>query len=264
MHGSPPFRRRFQALLLLAWLLASACRRYEGSDSREQEHPVMRKAMELVNKQDLPGAIALCRDLLREKPGFARAHLQLGFMYQTQNDHVRAVYHYSEYLALRPETAKRDVVEQMIADERSRLAEGGPVKIPDVPPDVAELLKQNESLRRRVALTPLPADQERQMIEENKVLAEKNRKLEQDLRLLMRDHEELRQTLNNVVARMDQQGGGGESDLLVPPGSRSYVVQPGDTLSRIAVKMYDDPNAWKKIFNANKHVLIREDRLRAG
>ncbi len=255
-------------VLLLAGLLASAaaCRRYEGSDSAEQEHPRMREAMELANRQDLPGAIALCRELLRDKPGFARAHLQLGFMYQSQNDHVRAVYHYSEYLALRPESNKRDVVEQMIADERSRLAAGGPVKIPDVPTDVAELLKENEHLRRRLAAPTRGSPPAGGEPGDPALLAEKNRRLEQEYRILMRDHEELRQTLNNVLARLDERNAAGGAGLETPvdPGGRTYVVQAGDTLSRIAVKMYDDPQAWRKIFNANKQILTREDRLRVG
>lgn len=34
--------------------------------------------------------------------------------------------------------------------------------------------------------------------------------------------------------------------------ARMYTVRPGDTLSRIALKFYDDANAWHRIARANK------------
>jgi nucleoid-associated protein YgaU len=52
-----------------------------------------------------------------------------------------------------------------------------------------------------------------------------------------------------------------------PPPSERYVVQKGDTLSRIAGRVYGDvsPQAWKRIYDANK-VAIGADpsRLRIG
>ena len=37
--------------------------------------------------------------------------------------------------------------------------------------------------------------------------------------------------------------------------SRMYIVQPGDSLSKIAKKFYGNANAWNRIFEANKDVI---------
>ncbi|MBM4156285.1 MAG: LysM peptidoglycan-binding domain-containing protein [Lentisphaerae bacterium] len=37
--------------------------------------------------------------------------------------------------------------------------------------------------------------------------------------------------------------------------AQTYTVQSGDTLSVIAGKVYGDPNAWRRIYDANKGLL---------
>lgn len=68
------------------------------------------------------------------------------------------------------------------------------------------------------------------------------------------------------------QGAGGEE--AAPGGRRSadaggrskpvYEVRAEDTLSRIAGKVYGDPSAWRRIFEANRDVLNGPDELRLG
>ena len=45
---------------------------------------------------------------------------------------------------------------------------------------------------------------------------------------------------------------------------RTYVVQPGDTLFRVAEKFYGDPTKWKKIRDANRTRIDPDGRIRAG
>jgi len=45
---------------------------------------------------------------------------------------------------------------------------------------------------------------------------------------------------------------------------RRYRVKPGDTLSKISREFYGDPNAYQKIFNANRGVLQDPDTIRPG
>ncbi len=44
----------------------------------------------------------------------------------------------------------------------------------------------------------------------------------------------------------------------------SYTVSGGDTLAGIARKLYGDPNAWKRIFEANRDQLESPHALRVG
>ena len=50
------------------------------------------------------------------------------------------------------------------------------------------------------------------------------------------------------------------------PGAelRTYVVQPGDTLFRVAEKFYGDSTQWKKIRDANRTRIDPDGRIRAG
>jgi hypothetical protein len=45
---------------------------------------------------------------------------------------------------------------------------------------------------------------------------------------------------------------------------RSYTVQPGDTLSKIAKQFYGNANDYMKIFEANRDRLSNPDKIRAG
>jgi len=45
---------------------------------------------------------------------------------------------------------------------------------------------------------------------------------------------------------------------------QNYTVQPGDTLSAIAKRVYGDAGQYMKIFNANKDKLTDPDKIKAG
>ena len=46
--------------------------------------------------------------------------------------------------------------------------------------------------------------------------------------------------------------------------SQTYVVETGDTLTSIAVKMYGDPNLWTRIYDANATRLTNPNQIRPG
>jgi LysM repeat protein len=47
-------------------------------------------------------------------------------------------------------------------------------------------------------------------------------------------------------------------------GGRTYKVQPGDTLSKIAQEFYGNANEYNRIFAANRDKLENPDTIRAG
>jgi nucleoid-associated protein YgaU len=49
-----------------------------------------------------------------------------------------------------------------------------------------------------------------------------------------------------------------------PAAARTYTVQPGDTLSKIAKEMLGSANAYMKIFEANKDQLTNPDLIKPG
>jgi nucleoid-associated protein YgaU len=48
------------------------------------------------------------------------------------------------------------------------------------------------------------------------------------------------------------------------PYAQYYVVQKGDTLSRIAEEFYGDPTLYPRIFEANRDVLVDPNRIKPG
>ncbi|MGY0505644.1 LysM peptidoglycan-binding domain-containing protein [Luteimonas sp. e5] len=47
-------------------------------------------------------------------------------------------------------------------------------------------------------------------------------------------------------------------------GARSYTVQSGDSLSKIAQQVYGDGNQWQRIFEANRDQIDDPDRIFPG
>ena len=62
---------------------------------------------------------------------------------------------------------------------------------------------------------------------------------------------------------------GGSSTAPAPakpaaPATQTYTVAAGDSLSKIAKKIYGDANQWKKIFEANKDQIKNPDLIHPG
>lgn len=49
-----------------------------------------------------------------------------------------------------------------------------------------------------------------------------------------------------------------------PPAEKIYVVQKGDSLSKIAKGQYGDASKWKKIFDANRDQIENPDLIHPG
>ncbi len=49
-----------------------------------------------------------------------------------------------------------------------------------------------------------------------------------------------------------------------PDTMRIYVVQSGDSLSKIAKRFYGDANAWNRIAQANKDLIKNPDLIQPG
>jgi len=49
-----------------------------------------------------------------------------------------------------------------------------------------------------------------------------------------------------------------------PAAPRTYTVVAGDSLSKIAKKVYGDGNQWKRIFEANRDTVKNPDLIHPG
>jgi len=48
------------------------------------------------------------------------------------------------------------------------------------------------------------------------------------------------------------------------PATKTYVVQKGDSLSKIAKHEYGNANDWRKIFEANRDIIKNPDLIHPG
>jgi len=95
----------------------------------------------------------------------------------------------------------------------------------------------------------------------------------------MTDQDQKKPDFSNVVSGSGDSGdsGGGSPDFsnvvsgsssTAPSsaaiGDRFYVVEKGDSLSKISKMFYGDANHWKRIFDANRDVIRNADLIQPG
>jgi len=90
---------------------------------------------------------------------------------------------------------------------------------------------------------------------------------QQDAVRLKNDNLALRKQLTELRAMphyTPQKGGGDATQKPVPPGAKTYVVEPGDTLASISRKFYNNSQRWKDIEDANFNSLSGTVKLKPG
>ncbi len=239
---------RFFALpaLLAALSLSSGCNGGAASrDQRDERDPTMKRAEAKKQAHDVDGAIAEFNKALDRKPDMAKAHLELGLLYdQDKEDFVRAIYHYQRYLELRPDAEKKDIVLDLIRHAKLSFA----ASLPDQP---SEAVREINMLKGELAALKEQLDAQQ---------AARNATA----------------TTNAPVAAKATPKGAEKTPPPAPTATAAlqpapaqaavdtYVVQAGDTLSRIAGKVYKDPSKWESIYNANRATLPSPQSLKVG
>ena len=239
--------KRFLALAwvgagLVAVTAAGGCSRSAATlDAREERDPVLKRAVALKNVNNVDGAIELYNKALERKPWLARAHLELGLLYDTEKqDYIRAIYHYQRYLELRPQTEKTKLIQDLIRQARLSFAASLPLQPSGAVEEIALLKREIAALKGELQ----------------------------------------NQQAGGAAGRAAKPAAGAAASAaqvksapgpLQPPkpepaqpAVQTYVVQQGDTLSRIAGKVYKDPDKWKQIYDANRSALSSPQSVRVG
>lgn len=238
---------RLGAAAALLVLVAGGCAGGSRSDARDERDPIFRRAVARKNTGDVDGAIELFNRALEKRPDLARAHFELGLLYDMKKqDYVRAIYHYQRYLEMRPNVEKREVVEGLIRQARISFAATLPTVPDGAVQEIAMLKKEVALLRSQLdarggvppaAATPRP------------------------------------QPASTPTAMPATPAPAASSAPPAPPPPKpapalppmqEYVVQRGDTLSSIAAKIYRDPTKWRIIYDANRGTLTSPESVKVG
>jgi tetratricopeptide (TPR) repeat protein len=222
-------------------MFSTGCGGPAAKEQREERDPMMKRAQARKQARDADGAVELFNKALDRHPDYARAHLELGLLYdQEKEDYVRAIYHYQRYLELRPDAEKKDIVADLIRHAKLSFAASLPDQPSEAVREINMLKNELESLKSQL------------------------------------DEQQARRTVAGAAGttegmKVEKAGTAASSATplaLQPAPAQSavdtYVVQAGDTLSRIAGKVYKDPSKWEAIFNANRATLPSPQSLKVG
>jgi tetratricopeptide (TPR) repeat protein len=267
VQGAGYILRRFLPFTLAVLLLLSAACQRSGpvSDGEAEREVNYQRAKKLAEQHDFQGSAEFYKRALSVNPDFATAHLELGLLCDDKlGDPIAAIYHYRRYLELRPDSEKRQLVEDFI--ERAKLSFAA--KLPQSPivdpgeltrlqNEKAALLQENAMLRTRVA----------------------------ELQKVATTAETTATTPATTVASSPAPAATVAATAPAPapgiimaaapmtlttesstesPHVRLYVVQKGDTLQSLALRYYGTRAGWEKIYQANRSGLPSKDQLKVG
>ena len=268
VQGAGYILRRFLPFALAAsLLLPAACERSGTVTDAEAEREVnYQRAKKLAEQHDFQGSAEFYKRALSVNPDFATAHLELGLLCEDKlGDPIAAIYHYGRYLELRPDSEKRQLVEDFI--ERAKLSYAA--KLPQSPivdpgeltrlqNEKAALLQENAMLRTRVAELQKAASTAETTVSTPAVPVASS---PAPAAAVAATAPVPATGIIMVAAPIPLAT---ESSSTESPHAHLYVVQKGDTLQSLALRYYGTRAGWEKIYQANRSGLPSKDQLKVG
>lgn len=121
-----------------------------GSGQEEEKEAHFQTGRARVNGMDYDGAVEAFLKALEVNPHSAAAHFELGWLYaDKQPDPAAAIYHYEQYLALRPKADNAETIHQHIFRLKQDLAKSVlPLpSTPGVQRQLEQLMEENRRLQ---------------------------------------------------------------------------------------------------------------------
>src|SRR5512146_2634493 len=99
------------APVVLLCLSLNGCVPSGQSELEEEREPHFLEGRSRIGSMDFKGAIEKFEQTLEANPRHAGAHFQLGCLYEEKApDPAAAIYHYEQYLKLRPDAANAELI----------------------------------------------------------------------------------------------------------------------------------------------------------
>jgi tetratricopeptide (TPR) repeat protein len=260
-------RRLLPFALAALLLLPAACGRSDsGSDADAEREVNYQRARKLAEQQDFQGSAEFYKRALSVNPDFAAAHLELGLLCDDKlSDPIAAIYHYRRFLELRPDSGKKQLVEDFIERAKLSLAARLP-QAPIVDPgelsrlqsEKTALLQENAMLRTRVAELQKAASTAETIVTTPATPVTSS---PAPVATVATAGPTLASGIIMASAPMALTT---EPSAPESPRVRVYVVQKGDTLQSLALRYYGARAGWEKIYQANRSGLPSKDQLKVG
>lgn len=223
-------RHLFLSILCISViLLITSC-----SPPNEKAHPVFQKAVKAYDAGKYQEAANGFQEYLDFNRKSAITHEKLAKIYGDHlNDPFLSAYHYRQVLVYQPDSPDREAIETFIIGKEKKFAEKMQQKYPKDFPSITEFNQLKEDYKNLVFAAI-------KVKQRNAVLQKK---------------------LRGEIKITDLSG----NEVVVAEGVREvYTVQSGDTLTKIAKKVYGSSKNYKLIYEANKATMKSESALKIG
>lgn len=237
----------------LCLLLLTGCDRSGLEVTDESDEAQYRRGQSLLREGRQQEALEAFLKVIENRSDAAESHLEAGRLYLDHvNDPVSAIYHFRQFLTLRPNAEQAPFIKDLIDTGKKEFVRS----LPGQP---------NSSLQERVNL-----------LDQVERLRAENLELKQSLAVMNDEVNRLRTELGLVDRRNARIASPSVSETVqtlrpldesrpdIPPDPRNYSVQEGDTLSRISQRFYGTNGRWREIFEANRDQLNSPNDLRPG
>ena len=253
-------------LFLFGSLFMSGCSQDVSIlDYRDSTDSIMKRARAKVAEGDIDAAIKLYRKVLNDESRQARAHLDLALLLSDKHEYLDAICHYKRYLAMRPNTEKRDMIEARLQPAiQSFIAS----QTPDSSLRATGGGRKNGTKDNKFATT----------LQKLKEAEYTEAKLRKKITELKKENKKLQRKVEGCEGELEQYrvaiGLDPLTDKKKPVKSkpkthvnnkpRTYRVRRGDSLSSIAKDVYGDEKQWVKLKKANKKILRGGQKIKTG
>lgn len=226
--------------VLLA-LLSGCGKNRVPTDAEEEKNPLVQQGHAYMDAHDYAKAETAFKQAIKENPLMARPYLDLAIIYQQYKpSYIDSICCYKHYLLLRPETEKREFINEQITKVQTQLAQailrqsGATQAIQEL----GRLRQENATLRKELAARP------------RQVQAPKPEPAQAE-------PPAAKKSVTQTIPKSAKPANTSETKHKI------YTVRSGDTLTKIARKFYGTSN-YAPIYEANKDRMKSPGDLRVG
>ena len=203
----------------------------------ELDDPEFRQGLTYIKQHEPRRALECFLRIIDSRKGAAESHLEAGRMYIDLKEPLPAIYHFNEYIRLKPTSDQSKIVRQMIKTAEKLYLEqipGRPLEpdaigTTDQNMQIQKLRAENEKLKREVA----------------------------DLTRINKVSEVPTTSSTSSTAATKTSSTGSKSSI-------TYIIKSGDTLTSISKKFYGTDKRNTEIFNANRNKIKNPAKLVVG
>ena len=225
-------------VLMTTVLLVVGCDDNKDSGARtfELDDPEFRQGLTYEKQHESRRALECFLRVIDSRKGAAESHLEAGRMYIDLKDPLPAIYHFNEYIRLKPTSDQSKIVRQMIKTAEKLYLEQVPGR--PLEPDAVGTTDQYTQLQK---------------------LKSENEKLKREVAELSRINK-----VNEVPVSNPTSITSTKTVSTGPKNTTTYIIKSKDTLSSISRKFYGTDSRKTEIFNANKNKIKNPSKLEVG